>query len=236
MLSAQQILGMPPVQVRTLISGSLGSRQITQAEVRHILEATDALWLHSGDPGQPHAELTSGLCSNGFVDVLRTLRHTNLCELLAEELLDQLPGDDLQEVTWVVGSDHAGAAISYEVARQLLVMHDFTEKGPEETQIWKRFQIEPDGVVLQVEDLITTAKTVRAVRTGIQCGNNTLVNFAPVIGAIVNRSGQTSIDGVPIVALATFNIQTWQPEDCPLCSQGSKRLRPKQHWAELTGA
>lgn len=237
MLTAQRLLALPPEEIRTLIPGALGFRPITEAEVRHILKATDAFWLHSGDPAQPHAELTSGLCSDGFVDVLRTLRYTNLCELIAEELIDRLTDEmSLREVGWVVGSDHAGAALSYEVARQLMVMHDFTEKGPDGTQIWKRFQIEPNSVVLQIEDLITTTKTVSAVRRGIQRGNDALVDFAPYIGVVVNRSGETTIEGSRIVALTTLTIQTWEPGDCPLCAVGSKRLRPKQHWAELTGA
>ena len=39
---------------------------------------------------------------------------------------------------------------------------------------------------------------------------------------------------VLIVYLVHFDIKTWEPADCPLCKAGSKRLRPKQYWQELT--
>lgn len=33
-------------------------------------EKFDAVWMHNGDLRKPHAELTSGKCSNGFFDCM----------------------------------------------------------------------------------------------------------------------------------------------------------------------
>jgi orotate phosphoribosyltransferase len=212
-------------------------RDLTRGELNHIFRMCDALWLHSGDPKAPHAELTGGKCSNGFVDTLRVLRYTNLCWIMAEQLVRLLRRHYhySSPVDWVIGSDHAGAALSHAVATLLGVQHDFTEKGPDKTQVWKRFAIEPGEVVLQVEELVTTTGTLKAVREGVRAGNPSHVTFAPLCLTLVHRSDEYELEGAPIVHAAHYDIQTWRPEECPLCKGGSKRLRPKQNWAELTG-
>lgn len=205
-------------------------------EFDHIFKECDALWLHSGDPKDPHAELTAGDCSDGFVDTLRVLRFTNLCQIMAAQLAQKLrmtPGRSA--VDWVVGSDHAGATFSYAVAAKLGAQHDFTEKGPGKTQIWKRFVIGPDEVVLQVEELMTTTHTLQAVREGIRAGNPGPVRFFPLSLGLVHRSLVYEFEGGPILFFRHYDIRKWKPEDCPLCKAGSKRIRPKQNWAELTG-
>lgn len=219
-------------------------RQLSDAEFDHILRCCDALWLHDGSPSSPHAELTSGKCSDGFVDVLRMLRHTNLCSIMAGQLVSRLYEHLDGPFDWVIGSDHAGATLSFAVASRLMAMHDFTEKevvlGPDgkkigEKQIWKRFQIEPDETVLQAEELITTTKTLQAVRAGIRAGTPHLVKFMPVVLTLVHRSDATTFVEAPIIYVRHYDIKTWEPSDCPLCKEGSKRLKPKQNWAELTG-
>lgn len=136
--------------------------------------------------------------------------------------------------TWVIGSEHAGATFSHSVALTLGSMHDFTEKGEEKTQVWKRFDIKPEEIVLQVEELITTTGTLQAVRDGIRRGNSSPVTFAPVSLTLIHRSSIYEFENAPILYLAHYDINVWEPLDCPLCAAGSKRMRPKQHWKELT--
>jgi len=214
-------------------------RALSYEEFDHVFRLCDALWLHSGDPKDPHAELSRGKCSDGFVDVLRVLRYTNLCRIMATELVKRYNRTGLNnvlpsELDWVIGSDHAGAALSYEVARQMRAQHDFTEKGPDGTQVWKRFAIQPEENVLQVEELVTTTGTLLAVRDGIRKGNPHPVRFKPIVLTLVHRSDTYEFEGSPILHVRHYDIQTWDPKDCPLCTQGSKRIKPKQNWAELT--
>ncbi len=226
---------MDLASIRRLTLGDFG-RDMTPAEFRHIFEVCDALWLHSGDPKAPHAELTSGRCSNGFVDVLRVLRYSNLCEIMAGQLVRQLRKHYDGNVDWVIGSDHAGATLSFAVAAQLKAQHDFTEKGEGKTQTWKRFAIQPSEIVLQVEDLITTTGTLQAVREGVRSGNPNPMSFAPLSLTLVHRSPTYEFEGAPIVYVAHYDIESWDPKDCPLCAGGSERLRPKQNWARLVAA
>ncbi len=214
-------------------------RNITEQEISHIFRLCDSLWLHSGNPADPHAELTSGKCSNGFVDTLRVLCYTNLCELLAYQMIQKINGGARHlGKEWVIGSDHAGADFSHGVATWLNAKHEFTEKGPNKSQLWQRLTIEPDEVVIQAEELVTTTTTLKAVREGIRAGNaKQPVRFAPFVATLVHRSKECEFEGWPIKYLVHYDIETWDgPETCPLCKQGSKRLRPKTggNWAELT--
>lgn len=210
---------------------------MTPDEVRSLLERSDALWLHSGDPSHPHAELTSGKCSDGFVDVLRALRFASVCYQLAAQLAAKIREVfNAGHIDWVIGSDHAGAVFSQNVAIHLEAQHDFTEKGEGKSQLWKRFKIKPGQVVLQVEELMTTSLTFQEVRKGMREGNDGVpITFAPVAGVLVHRSDVWEIEETKIVPFVHYDIRVWEPSECPLCKQGSKRLRPKQNWAELTG-
>ena len=232
--SLKQLLGFTSSTATDRLISTRGT--FTQNWVTHILKLCEALWVHSGDPKDPHAELTSGKCSDGFVNVLRALRYPNVCDIFAFHMACVIMGrlGAFSDVGWVIGSDHAGAAFSHDVARWIAAQNDFTEKDGKR-QLWKRFAIKPDEPVLQVEELMTTSGTLMAVRNGIREGNPNPVTFVPVVGVLVHRSGVYEIEGAPIVYLAHYDISVWDPKDCPLCAAGSKRLRPKQHWAELTG-
>jgi len=245
MISTEKVLGIRDIPgARRLYWRTFMGREITEPEISHLLRLCDALWLHSGNPSDPHAELTAGDCSNGFVDVLRALSYTNLCELFAHQLAQKIESvqgelDYYDRMGWGVGSDHAGAAFSYQVAAFLGLRHDFTEKTPKsdpQGQLWKRFIIEPDEEVLQIEELMTTAKTVLQVRGALRRDNPNPVTFAPFVSTFVHRSDVTEIEGTPVVHLVHYDIEKWSPEDCPLCAAGSPRLRPKErnNWAKLT--
>jgi orotate phosphoribosyltransferase len=246
MTSLKDLLGFESSTASKRLAGTT----ITQAGVSRILELCEALWLHSGNPEDPHAALTHGQCSNGYVDIPRALRYTVVSDILSyhlaraiEDRINQIDMDEdaltrlYASLEWVVGSDHAGATFSHDVARWLGVKHEFTEKSVvnDHKQIWRRLTIRNGESVLQVEDLMTTGGTFMAVRNGIREDNPYPVIFAPVVGVLVHRSNIYTIEGAPVVYLAHYDISVWDPKDCPLCAAGSKRLRPKENWAELTG-
>lgn len=236
MITPEEILAIKDTKgLQELPSEMIGFRyEMSWPEFDHILSVCDGLWLHSGSFSDPHVELTSGDCSNGFVDVLRALRFSNICQILAYQAVRELARAYSGPVDWVVGSDHAGADFSHSVAIVTGAQHDFTEKGPDKTQKWKRFVIEPNAVVVQAEELMTTSGTLMAVRQGIQESHQYPINFAPSL-VLVHRSDVYEIEGKPIIYFVHYDIKVWDPKSCPLCKAGSKRLRPKQNWAELTG-
>lgn len=51
---------------------------VSTEEILSWFDICDAYWAHSGNASDPHAELTSGMCSNGFFDCLRVLKYVIL--------------------------------------------------------------------------------------------------------------------------------------------------------------
>jgi len=195
--------------------------------------------MHPGatNPTAPHVQLTSGLHSDGFINALAAISYANICRIFAMSLQMKYWASTRMTPTWVVGSDHAGVAISHAVAEVFGCRHDFTRKDPAtKGQVWERFVIGPSEVVLQVEDLMTTRGTTLAVRAGIRAAHPVYpIRFAPLVLTVVHRSAETEIEGDPIFWLVHYDIHTYEPPSCPLCSAGSPVFRPKQadHWAEL---
>lgn len=217
-----------------------------QSSVEELFEKYDAAWMHDGDPTKPHAELTSGLCSNGYFDCPRVLCHPDVAQELAWRFVDLLEykedeGVEFGKVDWVIGSAYAAITFSYEFAHILGAIHGFTEKDPADPtgkkMLWRRMQIPAGARVLQIEELVTTSHTFREVRRAIEEGNIEPVEFLPVVGALAHRPPKLPADygDVKVVALLEKEVWAMKPEDCPLCKTGSRRLRPKSNWAELTG-
>jgi len=211
---------------------------MTEEELLKIFKEKDACWMHNGDPKKPHAQLTSGKCSNGFFDCMRVLKDPELCRLLAEELTEKLKREGILHVDWVIGSPYAAITFSYEVASNLGALHAFPEKSREDKNkmVWKRFSIPEGATILQVEELITTAKTFREVRRAVTEENEDPVDFLPIVATIIHRPPKLPAehDGTEIISLLEKEVWAVEQKDCPLCKKGSKRYRPKTHWAELT--
>ncbi|MEW5907664.1 MAG: hypothetical protein AB1643_00560 [Patescibacteria group bacterium] len=146
-------------------------------------------------------------------------------------------------VDWVIGSPMAGITFAHDVARAISApINMCVEKDPTDPKgkkmIWKRMAIPEGDSVLQIEELTTTAHTLNEVERAIREGNPNPVNFLPYVGILVHRPPKLPIDYYGkrlIVALIEKEIWAVPPEECALCKQGSKRLRPKTHWKELTG-
>jgi hypothetical protein len=222
------------------------SKNLTSEEILAWFENEDAYWSYQEEPnpGRPHAELTSGLCSDGFFDCLQVLRYPNIAEILARQLRQRIMLREhmipLYGHLWVVSSSYAAITLGHEVAKAMkaiFMMAEKDEKDPKK-MVWRRMTI-PDTVrVLQVEELVTTSQTFQEVRRAVEEGNAVKpVNFIPTVGALVHRPPKLPVDynGRRVVALIEKEIRVYKPEECPYCAVGSPRYRPKTHWLELTG-
>ncbi len=211
-------------------------------DILRWFELCDAAWVYdANNPQAPHAELHSGKCSNGFFDCMRVLCNPKLCEILARQLVRKLKEAGIEKVDWVIGSPYAAITFSHEVAKGFNAVHAFTEKDPSDRKgkkmIWRRMQIPKDAVVLQAEELITTSDTFREIRRAVEQGNYEPVNWLSTVGTLIHRPPKLPADYGDISVIALVHKEIWavEPEDCPLCAKGSKPLRPKTHWKELTG-
>lgn len=223
---------------------------LSSRAVGRIIYLAGGFWQHNGDPKAPHAILRSGKHSDGFIAVTAALNYVAINDLFATLLAHKINRQNWHQIDWIVGSDHAAATFSYAVAHRLAIQwnnrelkHDFTEKVvayAEETQKWTRHTIGKAEQVLQVEELCTTNLTLQRVREGLANAHPDYpINYAPIIGMAVNRTGNNSFEGSRIVSLLDITFHEWPLYECPLCAGGSE---PLQHvkkdaatWATLTG-
>jgi len=195
----------------------------------------------------PHAKLTSEKCSDGFFDVGRAMKFSNVLQILVGEAIRRNPdifGEQAKEtIDYIVSSSEAGRPFGQELARQIGTIFTYTEKNDAGEQIWKRFQIPEGAIVLQVEELITTMGTARKVRDAILKSNLHQkfrfleINGKPVVFTLVYRPDDLSEEhpDYTVKALINREVKNYDPKDCPLCRKGSLPLKPKfgDNWQKL---
>lgn len=212
---------------------------LTDEKILGIYRKENAIWFfdYSGNPKAPHAELTSGLCSDGYVNSAPVLSDPVNVEFLVSELVNRLAKQNVVKFDWVVGSAYAAITFSYELARQFGVRHGFVEKDPTipKKMVWNGLTIPAGDLVLQCEELIATLGTTLEVRRTIQDGNSEPVFFLPDVATAIYRPEKLQGGPINVISLVEREVKTWKPEECPLCAAGSPRLRLKQNWARLTG-
>lgn len=220
-------------------------KDMDQQDVLKLFSDCDAGWLHNGNPENPHVILRSGDCSTGYFNCRLVTRYTNLCEILAYQLVRKLAecGVDKKLVDCVVGSPYSAITISFEVARMLGALHFFTEKDPNDPGRKGMFFKEeiPSGArVLQIEDLITTSGTFTEVRRAVQAKHMGGVNFLPYVATIIHRPSKVipfypfGEERIIVIPLAEVIVESSKQSECPLCAEGSERLSAKDNWAKLT--
>ncbi|MFZ2970141.1 MAG: hypothetical protein WA063_03275 [Minisyncoccia bacterium] len=229
----EELLALDPRQFQYTI--------LTQEEILRWFGLCNAVWIHNNDPSFPHAELSGGLCSNGFLESQGVLENPNLSEILAHQLIMKLRKVGVKRPDWIISSSYAAITFGYEVARQMGATFGFTTKDcsdpKEKRMLWKRRTIPKESVVLQIEELGTTSSTFREVRRAVEEGNSEPVSFLPTVGMLIHRPPKLPVDygEYKVVALVEKEIWAVDPAKCSLCEAGSKRYRPKTHWKELTG-
>src|SRR5579864_3322937 len=199
---------------------------------KQIFTDRGAIWIHDGKPGRPHALLTSGLHSDGFVNCTFVTQQPSLLQRILDEnagLSSKLPPE---KVDWVIGSAFGAITLAYAVALKLGARTGFTEKDGEGMKL-SRFEIGKNEKVLVVEDTISTGGSTLKTLEGLQKAGVPDSNILPYIICLVNRSGSDKLGPRELRALLQIDIHTWQPAECPLCQKGSQAVRPKSHWNEL---
>lgn len=203
---------------------------------RQVFQQAGAFWLYQGDPcaERSHAELTSGKCSNGFFNGTKVTEDVRLLASSCQDLYLRLKtaGLDPRQVHRVVGPAVGAITFAHNLALAMFCQKSgYTEKDGE-NQILRRFEVTGENIVA-CDDTITTCGSVQKTIAAGRAGGAKMLPFIPVI---CNRSGLHEVEGFRIVSLISPNIGAWDPNQCPYCAVGSKRLRPKAHWAELTAA
>jgi orotate phosphoribosyltransferase len=164
-----------------------------------------------------HFELSSGLHSDRYCQCAKLLQYPWHSEAAGREIAKMFNPDDID---LVLGPALGGVIISYEVARALGKPSIFTERKDGYMELRRGFRIEEGTRVLIVEDVITTAKSVKENMKILEEHNASIVGVA----CIVDRSQGYS--GLDIKSLIQMDPSVYNPDDCPLCREGLPLEKP----------
>ena len=181
--------------------------QMTEQEVRELLTKTNAIM-------DGHFLLTSGLHSPHYVEQFNVLQHPEytqrLCEAMAEKFRDA-------GIETVVGPVTGGVLLAHETGKALGTRAIFTERENGRMTFRRGFSLRPGERVLVVEDVVTTGGSIQEVIDVVKENGGIPV----AVSMLVDRSGgKASFGDVPATALLHMDVETYSPEECPLCKQG----------------
>ena len=170
-----------------------------------------------------HFLLASGRHSAEYVEKFDLLRQPRATEDACRSLIVQLGG--LAQVDLVVGPTTGGILLAFEIGRQLGLPAAYAERardGGSERAFKRGTIISPGTRVLVVDDILTTGGSVRETLAALSAVGADV----KAIGLLVDRSGGSVSVNVPIVSLATLDIETFAPDNCSLCRDGVPMTKP----------
>lgn len=183
-------------------------------------EEIQRIFEDAGAVRQGHFELSSGRHSGTYVQCALVLQYPQLAESLGRALAAEF--HDLK-VQCVASPAIGGILVGHEVARALGVRGVFAERDASGRMNLRRsFRIEPGERVLVVEDVWTTGGSTRET-IGVVEQDGGLVVAA---GALIDRSGGRLELPVRAETLLELSVESYEPEDCPLCRKGSAAVKP----------
>ena len=180
------------------------------------------LFEESGALLEGHFLLSSGRHSAQYMEKFHLLRQPVLTSRLCEEFADRFRDE---RIDVVVGPTTGGILLAFEVARQLGVAAAYAERSSEggtAREIRRSTVFTPGSRVLVVDDILTRGGSMRETLAALEPHPVEVV----AVAVIVDRSGGTVDFGVPLAALATVEIETWEPAECPLCAAGIPLVKP----------
>jgi len=181
-----------------------------------------------------HFELSSGRHSSTYMQCALVLQYPRFAERLGHALAGLFSD---ARIDAVVSPALGGVIIGQEVARALPAPADsvgggvpaiFVERDASGIMTLRRgFTLKPDQHVLVVEDVWTTGgSTQEAIHVVEEAGGRVVA-----AGALIDRSGGQIEFSVESNALVELEIKSYEPDDCPLCRQGSAAVKPGSRFA-----
>jgi orotate phosphoribosyltransferase len=181
-----------------------------------------------------HFLLSSGNHSQFYLQSAKVLEDPKVASMLADELAKMIKESGIK-IDTVCAPALGGILAGYELARALDVRFIFAERVDGVMTLRRGFEVREDERVLVCEDIITTAGSALEAAAALEKNGAKVVAFA----ALANR-GFCKRDGsnkearaecklpvdMPFFALDDFDFEIYEPDNCPLCVDGSVAYKP----------
>ncbi len=185
---------------------------MTEGDVRALLEESGAL-------AEGHFELSSGRHSPAYVQCAllleRPTRARRVGAALARLVASLRPRS-------IVAPAMGGLLIGHEVAAALDLPFRFTERRQGVMEMRRGFRLADGERVVIVEDVVTTGRSTREAAAVVEEAGGEVI----AVGSIINRSGGENPFDVPYFALLGLDLPTWPADECPLCAEGGRAIKP----------
>jgi len=166
-----------------------------------------------------HFILSSGLHSPKYLQCALALQYPADAEKFGRAIAEHFTGENIETVA---SPAIGGLVIGYAVAAALNVRFIWTERQNGEMTVRRGFSVKENERILVVEDVITTGGSTRECIKALEESGAKVVSAA----SIIDRSGGAADVGVPRIALVSMEVPSYEPEECPLCEQGSEAVKP----------
>ncbi|WP_313339338.1 orotate phosphoribosyltransferase [Sedimentibacter sp.] len=164
-----------------------------------------------------HFLLSSGKHSNRYCQCAKLLQYPDKSEKVISLVAEKVKDLNLDVI---VGPAMGGITAAYELGRQLGIRAVFTERENNVMTLRRGFEIHSGEKILIMEDVVTTGKSSMETAEVLEGLGGEVVG----IGCIVDRkSSQISLT---IYSATELEFETYEQYNCPLCSDGSKPVKP----------
>jgi len=173
----------------------------------------------SGALLEGHFVLRSGLHSGRFFQAALLLQYPEMAERYCSALAGKFSGSGIEAV---ISPAVGGLIVGHEVAKALGVRAIFADKQDGELVLKRGFSIKPGEKVLVAEDVVTRGGRVQQTVDLVRSFGGEVAGIA----VVVDRSGGNASFDVPFESMAKLELETFQPDDCPLCAKGVPIEKP----------
>lgn len=157
-----------------------------------------------------HFVLSSGLHSPVFLQKARVFMHPDKTAILCKGLAEKISASGLGRIDYCVGPAVGGIIPAYETSRHLGIPNVWVERESGEFRL-RRFEIERGARVVVIEDIVTTGLSIRETVAALRAIGAEVLAAA----CIVDRSGGKADVGVPLVALAEYEVPAYPADRLP---------------------
>ncbi len=181
-----------------------------------------------------HFLLSSGNHSQFYLQSAKVLEDPKTAQTLADALAKEINSSNI-EIDTVCSPALGGILAGYELARALGARFIFTERVNGEMTLRRGFEVSDGEKILICEDIITTGGSALEAADAVESLGGKVVGFA----ALANRGFCKRVstnDEVkpecklpkdkPFFALGDFSFEIYESDNCPLCKDGSKAIKP----------
>lgn len=183
---------------------------------------------------QGHFLLSSKKHSEFYLQSAKVLEYPKNAELLCKNLAQIIKKHGLV-VDKICSPALGGILAGYELARALDKPFIFTERVDSIMTLRRGFEVKKGEKFLICEDIITTGGSALESAKVIESLGGVILGFAALASrgfcAVTNLNTKAKDSAklpknLPCFALANFDFELYDEDNCPLCKKGSKAIKP----------